>query len=1137
MAEELKSRKDVPEELTWDLSQIYASEADMLRDAEEMKTLAKRIGETYRGNLDAPERIAACLNEYRRLNELMGLVVNYCSLAVEVDYYDEYHQQRMGKMSRLVDEIGSSLSFIRSELMEQPEEIIRKAMEIDGGNRCYLQDILRDKAHRLHPEAERVLSALGQSIYGTPYEIYNITKLADIKFDPFTVNGREYPLGYTLFEDDYEYEPDTAVRRGAFTAFSKKIKEYENVTAVAYNANVQTEKVLAKLRGFDSVFDYLLFDQKVNRELYDRQIDLITEKLAPHMRRYAKLIQRVHHLDQMTFADLKLPIDPGYTPEVTVQASREYIEKGLAVLGEDYVEMIRTAYRDRWVDFAQNKGKATGGFCASPYGTHSYILMTWNNKMSDVFTLAHELGHAGHFKICNAAQSVFDTNVSNYFIEAPSTMNELLMAHYLMRTSKDKRFRRWVLSCMVSNTYYHNFVTHLLEAAYQREVYKLVDAGESVQAGQLSGLMKNTLEKFWGDAVEINEGAELTWMRQPHYYMGLYSYTYSAGLTVATQVCRRLETEGEAVAAEWKKVLAAGSTLDPVGLAALAGIDITTDTPLLDTIETIGAMIDEICELTEELERERPINPVTCLDYPDVDVIRVEDTYYMVSTTMHFMPGCEILRSYDLKNWEHAAYVYETLDGTPGQRLEGEKNIYGQGMWAASLRYHKGTFYVCFVANDTHKTYLYTAQRMDGPWEKHTVEGFYHDCSLLFDDDDRVYIAYGNKNIYITELAEDLSGPKAGGLHRLAVSDEGNPSLGYEGTHFYKINGKYYLFFIHSLWDHWRRTECCFVAESLTGEFVGGEVLNDDRGYCGQGVAQGGIVDTPEGKWYAMLFQDSGAVGRIPILIPVRWEQGLTVHREALQGEQAERVIEQLFPVLGEGGRIPADFPITSTRPDYTYEPLVQSDDFKGELKSCWQFNHEPDVSLIAHDKEAGSWKVTTGKVCDGLTQAKNMITQRMRYPGCAGEVTLDGSGLKEGDIAGLCALQSCYGLIGLTRRDGKLCLIVRTMEAGDRSMTPLEKEWDVLPVEGNCVQLKLEADFTEMKDTAAFYYKEGADGTESDVAGAEKGRSGQDWKKLGPDHKLYFKLDHFCGCRFGLVAYSTKEAGGSAEFKNFIYS
>ena len=157
------------------------------------------------------------------------------------------------------------------------------------------------------------------------------------------------------------------------------------------------------------------------------------------------------------------------------------------------------------------------------------------------------------------------------------------------------------------------------------------------------------------------------------------------------------------------------------------------------------------------------INPITRLDYPDPDVIRVEDTYYMVSTTMHFMPGCEILRSYDLRNWEHAAYVYDRLDSTPGQRLEGEENIYGKGMWAASIRYHKGTFYICFVANDTHKTYLYTADSIEGPWEKRYVEGFFHDCSLLFDEDDRVYIAYGNKNIYITELKSDLSGPAAGG--------------------------------------------------------------------------------------------------------------------------------------------------------------------------------------------------------------------------------------------------------------------------------------------------------------------------------------------------------------------------------------
>lgn len=601
MAEELKDRKDVPEELTWDLSKIYDTKEDMLRDADEMKRLAEHMVEAYKGRLNTPENMEACLTEYRRVYELMTLTGTYCELAVSVDYYDNDNQEQSGRIRRLISGIQSSLSFVCSEIMEQDEQIIRQAAEVSRGNRHFLKDILRDRPHRLHPEAERVVSALGQTVYNAPYEIYNITKLADIKFDPFRVEEKEYPLGYTLFEDDYEYEPDTAVRRGAFDAFSKKIREYENVTAAAYNIHVQTEKVLAGLRGHKSVFDYLLFSQKVERELYDRQIDLIMEKLAPHMRKYAGLIRKVHGLDKMTFADLKLPVDPEYTPEVTIEASREYIEKGLALLGEDYVRMIRAAYEERWVDFAQNKGKSTGGFCSSPYGRNSFILMSWNNKMSDVFVLAHELGHAGHFKICNGAQSIWDTEVSSYFVEAPSTMNELLMAHYLLKNSRDMRFRRWVLTCMVGNTYYHNFVTHLLEAAYQREVYRLVDAGSSVQAQTLSGIMRDILHKFWGDAVELNEGAELTWMRQPHYYMGLYSYTYSAGLTIATQMCKRIENEGEKAVEDWKKVLAAGGTRTPVELAALAGIDITTDAPLLDTIETIGSMIDEICELTEDI--------------------------------------------------------------------------------------------------------------------------------------------------------------------------------------------------------------------------------------------------------------------------------------------------------------------------------------------------------------------------------------------------------------------------------------------------------------------------------------------------------------------------------------------------------
>lgn len=596
---ELAKRKDVPAELTWDLSAIYPTEEAWRQDVEKLKALAVEL-EACKGTLCTPEAINRCLDKLRRLYELLIPVSNYRDLAASVDYSDASLQEENEKTSRLMSDILSRMSFIDSELLEQEESVLRHAVETGGGNSGYLRDVLRQKPHRLQPETERILTALSPT-FNTPYQVYNMAKLADMKFPSFTACGQEFPLGYSLYEDDYEYDSRTEVRRNAFTAFYGKLREYENVTAAAYQSQVQTEKTMADARGFSSVFDSLLFGQKVTREMYDRQIDLIMEKLAPHMRQYARLLQKVHRLDKMTYADLKLAVDPEYDPKVTIEESKQYIENGLSVMGPDYQAMIRDAYKERWVDFAQNQGKSTGGFCASPYGSHSFILLTWHDRMSDVFTLAHELGHAGHFKSCNAAQSVFDTDVSTYFVEAPSTMNELLMGHYMLKTNPDKRFRRWVLSCMIGNTYYHNFVTHLLEAAYQREVYKIVDGGGSVQAETLDRIMRETLSHFWGDAVELPEGSELTWMRQPHYYMGLYSYTYSAGLTVATQVCKRIEAEGQLAVEDWKKVLAAGSTKTPLELAQLAGVDISTDAPLLDTIETIGGMIDEICQLTEEL--------------------------------------------------------------------------------------------------------------------------------------------------------------------------------------------------------------------------------------------------------------------------------------------------------------------------------------------------------------------------------------------------------------------------------------------------------------------------------------------------------------------------------------------------------
>ena len=594
-------RSEVPVNMTWDLGLIYKSPEEAWEAAGELKSLADRVEKEYKGKLTDAKSIVDCLHICEKMDEIAGRVNNYFGLDMETDYSDSEKVANSNKASSVITECFTKTSFVESEIIEADSPVLEEAVRIGGTVSVKLRKTLRAKAHYLNPETEKALTALSEFMQ-TPYDVYNQAKLADMRFDNFTVNGKEYPLGYALFEDEYEYEADTDVRRAAFRHFSDKIKEYENVTATAYNAMVRMEKTMADLRGYKDVFESLLFDEEVERELYDRQIDVIMEKLAPHMRKYAKLLQKVHKLDKMTYADLKLSVDPGFDPRVSIEEAEKYLTDGLAVMGEEYVEMIRKAFRERWIDFATNDGKCTGGFCSSPYGVPaSFILLSWQNRMADVFTLAHELGHAGHFKECNAVQGCFDTFVPSYFVESPSTINELLLTGYLEKTNPDPRFKRWVISCTVGKTYYHNFVTHLLEAAYQREVYKIVDEGGSVQAETLSEIFKDVLTKFWGDAVELTEGAELTWMRQPHYYMGLYSYTYSAGLTISTAMSKRILTEGAPAVEDWKKALRAGSTVTPMEFAKMAGVDISTDKPLLDTIEYIGSLIDEMCELTEQL--------------------------------------------------------------------------------------------------------------------------------------------------------------------------------------------------------------------------------------------------------------------------------------------------------------------------------------------------------------------------------------------------------------------------------------------------------------------------------------------------------------------------------------------------------
>lgn len=600
MSEGLPLREEVPVRETWDLKDLFTSDQAFYQTLEQVVQMSLDFNHTYYQKLNNIETIEKALDEYERILIEIDRLYNYPELRLSVDTANEEAQKVNAKLNTTSGKLAGLLSFVDSEILELSDD---KISELRSRTKYphFIKQLQDRKPYQLSADVEKVLATLTPTLR-SPFELYGTTKSLDINFESFDYEGVTYPLDYATFENEYEDHPSPEFRRKSFRAFSDALRQYQHTTAATYNMQVQQEKIDADLRGYDSVIDYLLQDQEVTKDMFDRQIDVIMSDLAPVMQKYAKIIQRVHNLDKMRFEDLKISIDPNFEPEISIEKSKKYIYGALNVLGDDYVKMLESAYDYRWIDFAQNKGKDTGAYCASPYATHSYVFISWTGKMAETFVLAHELGHAGHFTLAQKHQNLLESEASMYFVEAPSTMNEMLIANYLFNSSNDPRFKRWVIGSILSRTYYHNMVTHLLEAAYQREVYRRVDNGESLTAPLLNEIMSNTYKAFFGDTVEMTDGVELTWMRQPHYYMGLYSYTYSAGLTIGTVVSQCIKNEGQPAVDRWLKTLQAGGSQSPIELAQIAGVDITTDAPLKETINYISNLVDELEVLTYQIE-------------------------------------------------------------------------------------------------------------------------------------------------------------------------------------------------------------------------------------------------------------------------------------------------------------------------------------------------------------------------------------------------------------------------------------------------------------------------------------------------------------------------------------------------------
>ena len=501
-------------------------------------------------------------------------------------------------------------------------------------------------------------------------------------------------------------------------------------------------------------------------------------------------------------------------------------------------------------------------------------------------------------------------------------------------------------------------------------------------------------------------------------------------------------------------------------------------------------------------------NPMLWADVPDPDIIRVGDTFYLVSTTMHLMPGAPIMKSKDLKNWETVGYIFDKLTDSPKYDLSPtEGTVYGRGQWATSLKYHKGKFYALLAPNEAGSmgdTYIFTADKAEGPWKIVSRMRHFHDCSLFFDDDDRVYVVYGTGEMM--ELKKDLS-DVIEGTHRHIFQREADETGLLEGSRMIKHNGKYYLLMISHVYAPGRhRREVCYRADNIQGPYEKRTILQSEFGGFSY-EAQGTIVDTQDGDWYGIIFQDRAGVGRVLTVMPCRWIDG--------------------WPMLGdEEGKVPA-----RVRPLKSGEPaksIVCADDFSGEkLGLHWQWNHNPVDKAWSLTERPGYLRLKTARVVPNLYLAPNTLTQRMEGPKCTGSVALDLSKMKDGDIAGLAAFNDNSAVMAIKKVGKKL-----TLELSEQKVKLSQREKKVENVDIKVVEsvelkqqkiwLRIDANFVPRTDIANFSYS----------------LDGKEWTKIGGDYRMGFDWQRFfMGTKFGIFNYATKKVGGYVDIDEFAYN
>jgi oligoendopeptidase F len=590
----LPKRTEIDNKYKWKLEDIYETQVKWEEDFEKVRVLCEEILK-YKGRLkDGPEQLLKCLNLCDDILSINDNIYVYARMKRDEDNSDPVYQALTDRAASLSTEAYASISFIVPEIILLKEETLKEYIESSQQLKIYrhfIDETLRQKKHILSDKEEEIL-ALSYEIASAPKDIFTMFNNADIRF-PFIKdeNGENVELTkgrYILFLES----KDRRVREDAFKAFYDVYNKQRNTLASALASNVKSNKFYASVRKYDSSIEASLNEDNIPLKVYDSLIGTVNDNLGL-LHRYLKLRKKVLNLNELHMYDLYVPMVEQPKKSIRYEDALDMVEKGLMPMGEEYTGLLRQAFKSGWIDVYENQGKTSGAYSWGSYKSHPYVLLNYQGTTNDVFTIAHEMGHALHTFYTNKTQPYIYSQYKIFVAEVASTVNESLLMKYLLQNTTDRNEKAYLL-----NHYLEEFrgtiFRQVMFAEFEKIIHEKMEQGEAITAQAFCSVYRDLNIKYFGSEVVVDQDIDMEWARIPHFYTSFYVYKYATGFSAATSLSHQILSEGKPAVDRYIEFLKSGSSDYPIEILKKAGVDLSTSKPVQDALNYFGEVLKEL---------------------------------------------------------------------------------------------------------------------------------------------------------------------------------------------------------------------------------------------------------------------------------------------------------------------------------------------------------------------------------------------------------------------------------------------------------------------------------------------------------------------------------------------------------------